>query len=176
MKMAPRAGPHHAITMGCTVLAGLFATLLATCVRAAAEVDDFEGLDSALPEQTIQPPRPPAYSRSSGSTEWRMPSLEQHWLEVAGVALLLAYAVNFFRGRRVNEALALHWASTFCVDRGVIDQNFALIGPGRGGEGEEMLMKASQDQFELWASGRRCAMCARQRTVAANRPCCFARS
>lgn len=147
---------------GVSTLAGVCACVLAAMSCAAVGTDDFEGLDSPLPAQaqaareaTLQPPRPPAYSHSAGF-KWQMPSLEEHLLEIAGVIFLAAFAINYLRGRRVNEALALHWASTFCMDGGVIDQNFALVGPGHGEQGEKMLMKQSQDQFELWASGRRC--------------------
>jgi hypothetical protein len=76
-------------------------------------------------------------------------------MEIVAITCIFVFLVNYLRGRRVNEALALCWAHEFCTNGAVLDRNFALLGPGHGDPGEKMLMKQSQDQFEIWASGRR---------------------
>jgi len=74
--------------------------------------------------------------------------------EAAMVAFLAAYIVNFFLGKRKNEAVALEWANAFCSEGAVMERNFSLLGPGDTEEGE-IMMKDSHSIFKFYASGRR---------------------
>jgi hypothetical protein len=75
-------------------------------------------------------------------------------LEGAAIAFLLAFLVNMLIGRRRNERLALAWTAELVAPDGVLDRNFALLGPGDTAAGE-VLLKDSMHSFKLWASGRR---------------------
>jgi hypothetical protein len=118
--------------------------------------DEFEGLEVS-PEMPVRPLQPPVIEQTSPST-WAVPARKHFWMEIVAIAFIIIFFVNYLRGRRVNEALALRWAQEFCTNGSVLDKNFSLLGPGHGKPEEQMLMKQSQDQFEVWASGRRCAL------------------
>ncbi|KAI3426128.1 hypothetical protein D9Q98_008507 [Chlorella vulgaris] len=89
----------------------------------------------------------------------RMPFIQlkpqDSWtLEICTVAFLLAFLANIFIGRRRNEALAVAWTTELVAPGGVLDRNFALLGPDDGTAGE-VLLKDSMHCYKLWASGRR---------------------
>ncbi|KAI7840816.1 hypothetical protein COHA_005462 [Chlorella ohadii] len=75
-------------------------------------------------------------------------------LEIVALSFLLAFLVNLVIGRRRNERLALAWTAELVAPDGVLDRNFALLGPGDTAAGE-VLLKDSMHSFKLWASGRR---------------------
>lgn len=80
---------------------------------------------------------------------------QDSWLlEGLAVAFLLTFLVNMLIGRRRNERLALAWTAELVAPDGVLDRNFALLGPGDTAAGE-VLLKDSMHCFKLWASGRR---------------------
>jgi hypothetical protein len=78
-------------------------------------------------------------------------------LEMAGVAFVVVYAVNFFWGKRQNEQLARQWFEEF---RDLFAAQFAELGAyeTRGGAVDAPaggLLKESHSTFKFYASGRR---------------------
>ncbi|KAK1274698.1 hypothetical protein QJS04_geneDACA000775 [Acorus gramineus] len=74
--------------------------------------------------------------------------------EIASVTFLIAFTVNYFVGKRNNEAIALAWASRFAIKGSIFEKNFSLLGTGDGKD-TPLLLKEGQDVFKFYASGRR---------------------
>ena len=81
---------------------------------------------------------------------------EHYYFEAAFLVFLVFYGINVYIGRTKNEQIALSWAGEYCGDKCLFHNNFTQLGPGDSEDGE-MLMKHSQNNFQLYASGRRCA-------------------
>lgn len=105
-------------------------------------------------EDTVKP----LMAKKAAGTAFKLRTPETYYPEAFFLILLIAYAINFWRGRRINDAIVLDWASQFCKTGTLLDRNFALVGPGYNDDGEELVMKNSHSEFQLWASGRRCAI------------------
>jgi hypothetical protein len=119
--------------------------------------DEFEGLGSFT--DRIEDTKPQAVRpRPASSMSFQVHAQDHYWLEIAALVYFILYAINFFSGRRANEALALAWAKEYCQEGRVLPRNFSLLGPGYSDNQQEMLMKQSNSQFQLWASGRRCVL------------------
>eukprot|EP00892_Ulva_mutabilis_P011576 jgi/Ulvmu1/8791/UM048_0046.1 len=108
--------------------------------RRSQQNDDF--MKSHVPKKTL-------------SGGFKLQPLQTYYPEAFFLLLLIAYAINFWRGRKVNDAIVLDWASQFCKTGTLFDRNFALVGPGYNDDAEELVMKNSHSEFQLWASGRR---------------------
>lgn len=139
--------------------------------ESAWDDDEFEGVP---PEATPPPPkekqRPPhgpppkkvkeraAQKSGAAAAGGRRPFTPWDFIpEMLLGAFLVAYAVNYFLGRRENERLALAWQQQFAAPGGVFEKNFSLLGTGDGGgdEDEPLQIKEGQNVFKLYASGRR---------------------
>ncbi|KAJ0973248.1 hypothetical protein J5N97_021207 [Dioscorea zingiberensis] len=120
--------------------------------------DEFEGIPISNPEQhhdrdpdpvlTPPPSEEPAASKPSPRT------LRSYTTEIVCVSFLIAFAINYFTGKRENENIALTWASHFATQNSIFDKNFSLLGAGDGKD-SPLLLKEGQDVFKFWASGRR---------------------
>ncbi len=54
--------------------------------------------------------------------------------ELFGLLVVGLFIANLIAGKRVNEAMAIAWAKTFCGDGAVLDRNFSqLIARADGG-------------------------------------------
>ncbi|KAG1328044.1 hypothetical protein COCNU_01G019780 [Cocos nucifera] len=82
------------------------------------------------------------------------PSLRSYSIEIACISFLICFAINYFTGRRQNEAIALAWAAKFAIKDSIFDKNFSLLGTGDGKD-TPLLLKEGQDVFKFYASGRR---------------------
>ena len=81
--------------------------------------------------------------------------LARDWtVEVAAVLLLVAYIVQYVRGRRANEAIA---RQVFDALRPTLNANFAAVGPTTPGDPRAAgdIDKLSDTTYQLWSSGRR---------------------
>lgn len=136
------------------IATALLCTALAALTNVSAHSADFDELDP------LEWPSTPSKSRPARQAPFLALGLAQqshYWIEVFAIAYLVAFAVNFFIGRSANERTALAWAREFCSEGGLLPANFSLLGPGYSDNRQEILMKHSQSQFHLWASGRRYA-------------------
>ncbi|KMZ58315.1 putative Coiled-coil domain-containing protein 47 [Zostera marina] len=75
-------------------------------------------------------------------------------LEILCVSFLVAFAVNFFTGKKENERIALAWVAKFAGKDAIFEKNFSLLGTGDG-MNTPLLLKEGQDVFKFYASGRR---------------------
>ncbi|CAN6440207.1 unnamed protein product [Victoria cruziana] len=75
-------------------------------------------------------------------------------VEVICVSFLIAFAVNYFTGKRENENIALAWAAHFATKDSIFEKNFSLLGTGDGKD-TPLLLKEGQNVFKFYASGRR---------------------
>ncbi|GJM88678.1 hypothetical protein PR202_ga04769 [Eleusine coracana subsp. coracana] len=75
-------------------------------------------------------------------------------IEIACVSFLICFVLNYFTGKKQNEAIALAWASKFATRDSIFDKNFSLLGTGDGKD-TPLLLKEGQDVFKFYASGRR---------------------
>lgn len=77
-------------------------------------------------------------------------------VEIICGSFLIAFAINFFTGKRENENLALAWAAKFAAKDSIFDKNFSLLGVGSGKDDDSpLLLKEGQNVFRFYASGRR---------------------
>nr|CAG4650271.1 EOG090X08PA [Sida crystallina] len=114
--------------------------------------DEFEGYDGSRPkgEQSNEGPKItfaklPAHLRSN----W-----ESYLLELAILAGLTIYFINFFIGRAKNQKIADTWYTTF---KGILQDNFSLVGDdGKLENSQPGLIKESENVYLLWCSGRTC--------------------
>lgn len=97
----------------------------------------------------------PLMAKKAAPTSFKLQTPETYYPEAFFLLLLIAYAINFWRGRRINDAIVFDWATQFCKSGTLLDRNFALVGPGYNDDGGELVMKNSHSEFHLWASGRR---------------------
>ncbi|GLJ24301.1 hypothetical protein SUGI_0463660 [Cryptomeria japonica] len=116
--------------------------------------DEFEGLPTDTQTLTANP-HPKAESKPSPKASPRPPAGPQsYYIEFFCVTFLIAFAVNFFLGRRENEKIALAWAAQFATKDGIFEKNFSLLGTGDGND-TPLLLKEGQNVFKFYASGRR---------------------
>ncbi|KAF3774674.1 Uncharacterized protein EJ110_NYTH52577 [Nymphaea thermarum] len=120
--------------------------------------DEFEGIpmhnqptkeEEPQPEETLKnqtaddsPVAPSSTRRSS------------YHVEMICVSFLIAFAVNYFTGKRENENTALAWAAHFATKDSIFEKNFSLLGTGDGKD-TPLLLKEGQNVFKFYASGRR---------------------
>jgi hypothetical protein len=127
--------------------------------------DEFEGIP--VPESpTSDPSSTPAESAPSDPSAAaaaeappappRTPAelLRAFSIEIACVSFLICFLLNYFTGKKQNEAIALAWATKFATRDSIFDKNFSLLGTGDGRD-TPLLLKEGQDVFKFYASGRR---------------------
>ncbi|KAH9307670.1 hypothetical protein KI387_035581, partial [Taxus chinensis] len=115
--------------------------------------EEFEGLPPDT--QNLSPnPNPNTNSKPSRITPRPPAGPQSYYIEFFCVTFLIAFAVNFFLGRRENEAIALAWAAQFATKDGIFEKNFSLLGTGDGND-TPLLLKEGQNVFKFYASGRR---------------------
>jgi Protein of unknown function (DUF1682) len=129
--------------------------------------DDFEGSVTAPQGQATAaaPAAQPSHSKQQATAETSRGSIvglrivlnDNIALELLGLSALVIYGALFLVGRRANTARALAWAKEYASDGSILQRNFALVGSGKSAKKHQVLMKESESQFLVWASGRRCA-------------------
>lgn len=144
-------------SLGCLLVWHVLGTFVGAVISQA--VSDF---DEDAFEHERRPPShedflKPLMSRKRAPAAFKLQAPETYYPEAFFLLLLIVYAINFWRGRRINDAIVFDWATQFCKSGTLLDRNFALVGPGYNDDGEELVMKNSHSDFQLWASGRRCA-------------------
>ncbi|XP_020582817.1 uncharacterized protein At5g49945 [Phalaenopsis equestris] len=125
--------------------------------------EEFEGVPFQIADPSRDSPVPPsepsAYTEAVADTRLPTPhqpfSLSSYTIEIVCISFLIAFAVNFFIGKRQNELIALCWASQFATKDSIFVKNFSLLGTGDGKEDAPLLLKEGQDVFKFYASGRR---------------------
>ena len=142
--------------------AALLAALAGACICAVVKASDFyDDFDASPPPSSnkaraFQPP-----SGRPGTTHKTMTFdffyQDHYYIEIIALTYFAAFVINFVLGRTANEKIALAWAREYCSEGALLEKNFSLLGPGYTDNRQEMLMKHSHSQFQLWASGRRCA-------------------
>ncbi|GLT85788.1 hypothetical protein SLE2022_039650 [Rubroshorea leprosula] len=75
-------------------------------------------------------------------------------VEIVCGSFLIAFAINYFTGKRENENLALAWATKFATKDSIFEKNFSLLGVGEEDD-SPLLLKEGQNVFKFYASGRR---------------------
>ncbi|OAY70414.1 Uncharacterized protein ACMD2_24828 [Ananas comosus] len=120
--------------------------------------DEFEGIPVPSLDQI---PSEPSEPHPSSDPEPSIPTiaspaslLRSYSIEIACVSFLICFVINYFTGKRENEAIALAWASKFATKDSIFDKNFSLLGTGDGKD-TPLLLKEGQDVFKFYASGRR---------------------
>uniref|UniRef100_A0A0D3G809 DUF1682 domain-containing protein n=1 Tax=Oryza barthii TaxID=65489 RepID=A0A0D3G809_9ORYZ len=127
--------------------------------------DEFEGIpvpEAASSDESSTPaeaaPSDPAADAAAEAAPAppRRPAelLRAYTVEIACVSFLICFLLNYFTGKRQNEAIALAWATRFATRDSIFDKNFSLLGTGDGKD-TPLLMKEGQDVFKFYASGRR---------------------
>ncbi|KAL5202427.1 hypothetical protein ABZP36_013379 [Zizania latifolia] len=107
-----------------------------------AEAAPSDPTADAAAEAAPAPPRRPAEL------------LRAYSIEIACVSFLICFVLNYFTGKKQNEAIALAWATKFATRNSIFDKNFSLLGTGDGKD-TPLLLKEGQDVFKFYASGRR---------------------
>lgn len=103
----------------------------------------------SAPSSTMQQQLNTSTTTGAGkSVPWATPRGDLRF-EILAAAALVVYLMNLLWGRSQNIALAAEWTTTFATPGGVLDRNFAVVAGSQG------LVKESQNQFKLYASGRR---------------------
>ncbi|XP_050376559.1 uncharacterized protein At5g49945-like [Argentina anserina] len=109
--------------------------------------DDDKAAPSPSPDSDSDPdPKP------SGSPP---PGFRSYTVEIACGGFLIVFIVNYLTGKRVNENIALAWATKYATKESIFDNNFSLLGVGDGDD-SPLLLKEGQNVFKFYASGRRC--------------------
>lgn len=128
--------------------------------------DEFEGIpvpEAAKSDESSAPADPSAPSDPSAAEAAdaapaapRTPAelLRAFSVEIACVSFLICFLLNYFTGKKQNEAIALAWATKFATRDSIFDKNFSLLGTGDGKD-TPLLLKEGQDVFKFYASGRR---------------------
>ncbi|XP_062180211.1 uncharacterized protein At5g49945-like [Phragmites australis] len=127
--------------------------------------DEFEGIPVPEAVSSDETSAPAEAAPSDPSTEAaaeaapgpkRRPAelLRAFSVEIACVSFLICFVLNYFTGKRQNEAIALAWATKFATRDSIFDKNFSLLGTGDGKD-TPLLLKEGQDVFKFYASGRR---------------------
>jgi hypothetical protein len=119
--------------------------------------DEFEGLPPVelTPPTNTNPSETPEANQGSRKPKNLPPAGPQsYYIEFFCVTFLIAFAVNYFFGRRQNEQIALAWAAQFATKDGIFEKNFSLLGTGDGND-TPLLLKEGQNVFKFYASGRR---------------------
>lgn len=134
------------------VVYGLSSISTAAAIQASDFDDEFEAFDRGQPspDEFLKP-----LMSKKPAPAFRLQSPETYYPEAFFLLLLIAYAINFWRGRQFNDSIVTEWATCFCKPGKLLDRNFALVGPGYDQDGGELVMKNSHSDFHLWASGRR---------------------
>ncbi|KAJ8467336.1 hypothetical protein OPV22_029888 [Ensete ventricosum] len=117
--------------------------------------DEFEGIPVAI--QSADPAAAPADQTPTPSLPSPSPpptSVRSYTTEIVCISFLICFLINYFTGKRENEAIALAWAAKFATKDSIFDKNFSLLGIGDGKD-TPLLLKEGQDVFKFYASGRR---------------------
>ncbi|XP_071725598.1 uncharacterized protein At5g49945-like [Rutidosis leptorrhynchoides] len=124
--------------------------------------DEFEGFPSE-PEPVIDNPVDPKPADSEPDVIEIVNAFEpvsltkklmSYVIEILSLSFLIAFAVNFFTGKKQNETLALAWAAKFATRDTIFDKNFSLLGVSEADD-SPLLLKEGQNVFKFYASGRR---------------------
>ncbi|KAF6984859.1 hypothetical protein CFC21_002806 [Triticum aestivum] len=127
--------------------------------------DEFEGIpvpeaaasgDSSAPAESASSDPSAEEAAEAAPAAPRGPAelLRAFAVEIACVSFLICFVLNYFTGKRQNEAIALAWATKFATRDSIFDKNFSLLGTGDGKD-TPLLLKEGQDVFKFYASGRR---------------------
>ncbi|KAJ6798332.1 Uncharacterized protein M6B38_211425 [Iris pallida] len=117
--------------------------------------DEFEGIPTVDSVPDPSPSADPAAEIPPAPAPPTPFSIKSLAVEIACVSFLVAFAFNYFTGKRQNELIALAWASRFATPGSIFDKNFSLLGTGDGKNDAPLLLKEGQDTFKFYASGRR---------------------
>jgi hypothetical protein len=120
-------------------------------VPEAVSSDEFTSASEASPSD---PSAETAAEAAPAAPRTRAELLRAFSIEIACVSFLICFALNYFTGKKQNEAIALSWAAKFATRDSIFDKNFSLLGTG-GGKDTPLLLKEGQDVFKFYASGRR---------------------
>jgi len=128
--------------------------------QADADWEEFEEDVDAIPEQpqqrpeepkTVEQKRDPTNEAGTPKSKFSFvltPAVgDWFYVEAASIALLVAFAANYFYGRRVNRRIALTWARTFAQ---LLNSNFSRVG-----QGSALLVRDSESKYRMPATGRR---------------------
>jgi hypothetical protein len=98
--------------------------------------DEFEGIpvpeastsdsSSAPAESTPSDPSAPAPPRNPAEL------LRAFSIEITCVSFLTCFLLNYFTGKKQNEAIALAWATKFATRDSIFDKNFSLLSTDDG--------------------------------------------
>jgi hypothetical protein len=127
--------------------------------------DEFEGIpvpeavssdESAAPAEAgpSDPSAEAAAEVAPAAPRTRVELLCAFSIEIACVSFLICFVLNYFTGKKQNEAIALAWATKFATRGSIFDKNFSLLGTGDG-QDTPLLLKEGLDVFKFYASGRR---------------------
>ncbi|KQK06074.1 uncharacterized protein At5g49945 [Brachypodium distachyon] len=127
--------------------------------------DEFEGIpvpEGAISDESSTPADASPSDPSSEDAAEALPApprrpaelIRAFSIEIACVSFLICFLLNYFTGKRQNEAIALAWATKFATRDSIFDKNFSLLGTGDGKD-TPLLLKEGQDVFKFYASGRR---------------------
>ncbi|CAH2078084.1 unnamed protein product [Thlaspi arvense] len=126
--------------------------------------DEFEGLpeDERMVESPViadnaspADPQTPDPESASENPDTALPKKKPSYtVEIVCVSILIAYAINYFTGKRENENLALAWATKFGLKDTIFEKNFSLLGVGETDD-SPLLLKEATNVFKFYASGRR---------------------
>lgn len=79
-----------------------------------------------------------------------------YMIEIVSGLFLVSFVVNYFLGKKENEARVLAWAAKFATKGSIFEKNFSLLGVGDGkDEDSPLLLKEGANVFKFYASGRR---------------------
>lgn len=121
--------------------------------------DEFEGfpIEETLVSQNATPGHPgPKTDQDPRPEIGKAPKPRSYIIEIVSCSFLILFVVNYFVGKRENEAIALSWASRYATKGSILEKNFSLLGVGDGkDEGSPLLLKEGSNSFKFYASGRR---------------------
>ncbi|KDD74394.1 hypothetical protein H632_c1345p0, partial [Helicosporidium sp. ATCC 50920] len=100
--------------------------------------------------------QPSAAPKPQGNLTVRLKPHEDWTREICLGIFLAAYAINIYLGRRLNQHLALWWTTQIAQAGGILDCNFAQLGPRPSAQADgAILLRESMSLYKLYATGRR---------------------
>lgn len=116
--------------------------------------EEFEPLDQGRPMKNKGPEKPPDLKINKIPYHLRT-NWDSFYLEMLMLAGLAVYFLNFLAGKSKNHRLAQAWLT---AHKELLEANFSIVGDD--GETKEVqsgiLMKESENIYNLWCSGRLC--------------------
>jgi hypothetical protein len=75
-------------------------------------------------------------------------------IEITCVSFLIYFVLNYFMGKKQNEAIALTCATKFTTRDSIFDKNFSFLSTGDGKD-MPLQLKEGLGVFKFYTSGRR---------------------